>query len=188
MKEREMSALVEAWFGSAFQRLHPQIQQLHQHGGTLNGLVDVRYGTSLGKILGRVLAKRLGLPSPNSDNTIEVEIYSDHQGLHWNRRFNNEPLFASFFQPKGNYQNGYWVERTGPVELRLGVTIINSGWHWQHQGTSVFGIPLPRWIMPRTIAFKEFSEGTYKFSVEILFPAVGLLVSYQGRLNCKLNK
>lgn len=45
MIEREMPAIVEAWFGSAFQRLHPRIQRLHQYGGTLKGHVDIRYGS-----------------------------------------------------------------------------------------------------------------------------------------------
>lgn len=187
MTECELPSVVEAWFRSAFERLHPQIQLLHRHGGTLNGYVDIRYGTGLGRIIGMILAKRLGLPSPSPANSLEVEIYGDREGLHWNRRFNNGRLFTSLFQPKGSYPNGHWVERSGPIELRLGVDIVNSGWHWRHQGTSFNGIALPKWLMPKTVAFKEFSGGKYLFSVAISLPIVGLLVSYQGSLNCKFN-
>ena len=49
--------VTETWFGNNFLELHPKIQKLHSHGGTLTGEVNVEYGAGLGKMLGKRLGK-----------------------------------------------------------------------------------------------------------------------------------
>lgn len=176
-----MSTLVETWFGLAFASLHPRLQLLHRNGGTLRGLVDVRFGRGIGGILGRRLAKRLNILHEPS-NELEVTIASDQRGLHWNRRFNGGAEFKSVFVPVGQYPSGYWLENSGGVQLELGVEIVNRGWHWRHRGTYVKGLRVPHVLAPRTTAYKEIDAEAYRFHVEIALPIVGLLLSYGGAL------
>ena len=179
-----MSTLVEDWFGAAFCDLHPSLQHLHRHGGVLSGDVDVRFGTGLGGMLGRRIARRLGIAHERPTNHLEVTIFSDEQGLHWNRRFNDRDEFRSTFLAVEQFPHGHWVESTGPIRLLLQVAIVNSGWHWRHMRTYAFGIPLPAWLAPRTIAYKEIDGDCYRFRVDIGLPLLGTLLSYSGRLRC----
>ena len=179
------STSAQNWFGSAFEQLHPQLQALHRDGGTLHGAVDVGFGSGIGRVVGKVLAHRLGVPAPNPGNTLEVTICNDAQGLHWNRRFNHGSAFRSLFTPVGVFPSGHWLERSGFITLALQVKIVNGGWHWQLMRSSVFGVSLPRWAVPRTIAYKEIVQGRYHFSVEIVLPLLGKVLSYRGNLELK---
>jgi hypothetical protein len=174
---------VEDWFGDAFERLHPQLQALHRHGGRLRGTVEIRHGTGIARHAGRFLAHRLGIPMPAADNTLAVNIFSDTQGLHWNRRFNDDRDFCSVFIPVGSFPDGHWLERSGPIELALQVEVIDGGWHWRPLRSRIFGLTLPRWMLPRTAAYKQFVDGRYQFSVTIGLPLLGTVLSYRGRLD-----
>lgn len=35
-------APVQKWFGESFNNLHPLLQQIHIHGGTLQGEIDIK--------------------------------------------------------------------------------------------------------------------------------------------------
>jgi hypothetical protein len=174
--------VVETWFGVDFARLHPQLQALHRRGGRLSGPVDVRLGSGIAGWIGRRLARRIGVPLPDPRNTLEVVIFDDAQSLHWHRRFNAGREFRSRFVAHGNFPDGYWVEATGSIELVLGVRILDGAWHWQQRGGRCKGIPLPRWLMPQTVAYKEVRDGLYRFSVDMRLPLLGSLLSYRGGL------
>jgi hypothetical protein len=177
------SRSVEDWFGDAFERLHPQLQALHRHGGTLRGAVEIRFGSGIARLAGRLLAHRLGIPAPAADNRLEVSIFSDAQGLHWNRRFNGDRDFRSLFIPIGKFPDGHWLERSGPIELALQVALIDGGWHWRPLRSRIFGLKLPYWMLPITTAHKQFVDGRYVFSVTIGLPLLGTVLSYRGRLD-----
>jgi hypothetical protein len=178
----DADAVVEAWFGADFARLHPDLQALHRHGGRLRGAVDIQLGSGIAGWLGRRLAARLNVPLPDPRNTLEVSIYSDAQGLHWHRRFNAGREFRSCFVAHGNFPHGHWVESSGSIAMILGVRIVDGGWHWQQRGGRWKGMALPNGLLPQTVAYKEMRDGLYRFSVEVRLPVLGLLLSYQGGL------
>ena len=47
---------------------------------------------------------------------------------------------------------------------------------------TLFGIPMPRRLMPGGPSFEEEVGGVFRFNVEIRVPVFGLLVAYRGRL------
>ncbi|MGB6445419.1 MAG: DUF4166 domain-containing protein [Xanthobacteraceae bacterium] len=54
---------------------------------------------------------------------------------------------------------------------------------WPHDlRWSVFGIPLPLWLCPRTQAYESAEGGRFNFLVKISHPLTGLIVSYDGWL------
>ena len=175
-------SLVETWFGGAFGRLDPLLQSLHRHGGVLTGPVDIRFGRGWAGWLGRRLARKLGVPCDRPTASLEVAIYCDEQGLHWDRCFDGVTRFRSLFVPHGRYPAGGWTETSGPFKLTLAVETPGGGWHWQLRRVVMHGMRLPLWVMPRTRAYKRASQGAYEFCVAISLPAVGLLLSYQGML------
>jgi hypothetical protein len=168
--------LVENWFGAAFAQLAPQLQALHGRGGALRGPCEVTFGKGLAGMVGKVLAKKLGIPHAAGAATLSVNIASDASGLLWSRSFNDGPAFVSHFEPVGHYPDGYWVERSGPVTLRFGVAIKHGAWHW---------LPRAGALLPRTIASKAFIDGNYVFCVAVNFPLLGTVLSYRGALSLR---
>jgi hypothetical protein len=169
------------WFGAYFAELHPALQALHRDGGVLRGEVDVTTGAGFAGALGRRMARRLGIPL-GAGRGFEVRVEHDAEAMRWIRRFDNGGELRSAFLPVGGYPDGYWLERSGPVEMRLGVDLTDGGWRWRLLGLRAFGIPLPRWPL-RVDAFKRVDEtGRYRFGVTFSLVVLGLLLRYEGVL------
>lgn len=177
-----MPGCVEAWFGGAFATLHPLLQALHRAGGALVGTVELRFGRGLAGVIGRALARRRGVCAFDTTHRLRVSIRSDVRALHWTRCFDDGADVESVFVPVGRYPTGHWLESAGGWELRLGVSIVNGGWHWQHQRMQWRGLPLPALLSPRTVAYKEVRDGAYHFHVDVSLPLLGTFFSYGGNL------
>ncbi|WP_415882798.1 DUF4166 domain-containing protein [Neptuniibacter sp. QD34_54] len=175
------SALVQTWFGDKFSELHPQLQQLHIQGGELKGLIDLTYGSGLAGIIGRRLAKKMGLPT-SGQHQLSVNISHKPDGLHWGRCFNDQERVISIFKPVGSIEDGYWIEETGPITLHLTVDIKEDGWFWRCLKIKIKGVTVPTWLLPKTTAYKKIENGKYRFFVGFSLPILGSLVSYQGLL------
>jgi len=176
--------LVKNWFGDKFSHLHPLLQKLHIDGGKLAGDVQIQYGKGLAGFIGARLAKKMNLPNEGTHKLI-VSISHDNDGLHWDRCFDDQALVKSLFKPVGYIEQGYWIETTGPLSMKLTVDINNGGWYWRCLKVNFLGLPIPRWLIPKTNAYKIIENGKYRFHVEFLFPIIGSLVSYQGLLRAE---
>ena len=177
-----MTNAVEAWFGDHFGELHPQLQTLHRHGGTLSGNIDLCFGRGIAGLLGRRLARRVGIPTIAGVHALQVQIYSVHDELHWNRCFNASTMFRSTFIPVGTFPSGHWIEQSSSVQLLLTVRVVNGGWHWQPVGAKLGALSLPAACLPRGIACKEIAGGLYHFRVSMALPLLGKLLEYGGNL------
>ena len=176
--------MVRDWFNGRFDELHPMLRALHSEGGTLQGTVQIVHGTGLAGVLGRRLAKKLKLPKAGSHD-FSVRIYHLPDGLHWDRCFGQAAELKSIFTPVGTIDNGYWLEATGRLKMRLTVDIRNGGWYWRCLGFRALGVPLPAWLLPRSIAYKTIEGGRYRFQVGFSAPLLGDLLSYSGLLEVK---
>jgi hypothetical protein len=185
-----MAALVETWFGRHFSKLHPLLQQLHRSGGHLSGKVNVKVAKGLGGLLGRRLANKFAIPIGETAQEFSVTIFESPQGLHWDRRFNQQTLLQSVFIPVGNVETGYWFETTGSVCLRLTVDVKEAGWYWRCLEATYKGVSIPLWLLPRVIAYKRIENNQYKFYVGFALPLLGEVLSYSGTLglNCTMKE
>lgn len=175
------SEMVKDWFGDQFNKLHPALQQLHRIGGRLTGDVKITYGRGIAGVLGRRLAKKMNFPNEGL-HQLSVNISHDRGGLHWARSFDGRAPVESLFNPVGNINDGYWLETTGPLQMRLTVDIIKGGWFWRCLNVKFLGLPVPQWLLPRTDAYKTIENGKYRFHVAFSLPLMGTLVSYRGLL------
>lgn len=174
--------VAEHWLGEQFAQLHPQLQDLHRRPSVLSGPVEVSFGPGVAGLIGRRMAAGLGVPAMAGQHTLQVSIYSQDGVLHWLRSFNGLTQFHSQFRPMGSHPGGHWVERSGLLTLILGVRVESGGWHWEHRRTLFLGIPLPRMVLPSTLASKRIDQGLYRFSVEVRAPVLGRLLAYAGSL------
>ncbi|HEY0065342.1 MAG TPA: DUF4166 domain-containing protein [Telluria sp.] len=183
-----MSKLVETWFGPAFDQLDPLLQALHRKGGVLAGPVSIVFGPGIAGVLGRSIARRAGIPTEGALHQLRVAIHSADGVLHWNRSFDGQSVFTSHFIPVGNYPAGHWMEATGSIGLQLGVAIVAGGWHWQHLASTLRGVRVPTWLMPRMQACKQIRDGRYHFAVSMALPLLGTLLSYGGKLELETER
>jgi len=176
--------LVTNWFGDQFIELHPLLQRLHVNGGQLKGKVTISYGRGVAGIIGRRFAKRMQLPKTGTHQLL-VSISHDDEYLHWNRRFDDQQSVESLFKPVGQIGNGYWLETTGLLSMKLTVDIKDGGWYWRCLNVNFLDFPLPLWLTPRSNAYKIIENGMYRFHVSFSLPVLGSLVSYQGLLEAE---
>ena len=176
-----MSNPVKSWFGASFTKLDPLIQKIHLHGGVLEGNVRIFTGSGLAGVIGKRLAKKIGVPTEKHIASFKVSINHTKESLLWDRTFNDTEM-KSVFTPHKSFPNGYWTEDSSGIRLKLTVRIKDGGWHWVQQGISVKGIPMPLWLFPKTTAYKTISNGKYLFSVSFSLPLLGKLLSYSGEL------
>jgi hypothetical protein len=179
------SSLVADWFSEGFAQLHPQLQQLHQQGGQLDGVVDVQFGQGLAGFIGQRLAKKLGIPTTHTPHHLTVDISHSHQALHWHRSFDNNIVMPSVFYPTGHWPTGYWTEKTGHLQMDLAVDVIDGAWFWRCVSVRVGKLPVPLWLMPQMTAYKTIEQQQYRFYVGFSLPVLGLLLSYSGLLQLK---
>jgi hypothetical protein len=158
---------VVRWFGTSFNKLDPLLQKLHLSGGELTGTIELGFGNGLAGLLGKRLAKKMQLPLAGTHQLMVSISHSEH-GLHWHRQFNNSNLVSSLFVP---------------VTLTLTVDIEDGGWTWRVLSVSLFGMPIPTWLMPTSHAYKRIEHGRYQFYVGFRYPLLGNLISYQGVLD-----
>lgn len=170
------------WFGSGFAQLDPLLQALHSRDSRLRGQVVLRFGAGLGGVLGRHLARRLGFPQRSGPHRLEVVIGHDETTLRWHRCFDDAHCAQSSFSPHGRWPDGYWIERSGPLELELGVDVREGGWHWRTRAARYRGMRIPQRLMPRSTAYKRIENGRYRFHVAFCLPVLGEMVSYDGLL------
>jgi len=178
----------QAWFGEAFQGLHPLLQQLHIQSGTLEGEIDITLGKGLAGFLGRRLAKKLGVPTRHARTGYTVSISHAAGKLIWARQFmgpdGTSQELVTVFAPHGHYPHGYWQESTGLMHFRLTVDILEGGgWNWRVLGASLHGLPVPVRLFPQSRAYKCIEDGRYRFYVGFVMPGLGVLLSYSGLLN-----
>lgn len=182
-----MKTITEQWFGEHFKALHPKIQKLHTHGGTLSGEVNVEYGTGMGNLLGRRLGRKLGLPQSPGPTSLRVDISHTDSSMIWSRQFgaSDKPM-VSCFKPEGTYDNGCWTETTGNIAIQLGVVVQNGEWHWIQRSARVVNKSIPAFLIPAVKAYKCIKNDLYHFEVELYKRELGLLVRYSGELDNKV--
>lgn len=180
------SELVKNWFGAEFESLAPELRRLHINGGELEGNIQVSYGAGLAGLIGKRLAKKLGIPAPGKHH-LRVTISHLEDKLHWQREFNSKDKMLSTFKPSGNANSGFWLEETGPIKMRLTVDVKDGGWYWRCLKLTMFNIPIPVWLVPKSKAYKRIHQGQYQFYVGFTLPMLGKLLSYEGLLDAKYN-
>jgi hypothetical protein len=178
------TTLVTEWFGPSFARLHPLLQQLHsQPTARVAGTVVMRFGTGLAGVLGRRLARRLGMPDVAGPQRLVVDVGHDEKQMRWQRRFGDGNALLSVFAPVGHFPDGHWIEDTGRIALALQVDIVGDGWDWRLVGARLRGRALPLWLLPRFSAYKRIVDGHYSFHVGFALPLLGELMAYEGLLD-----
>ncbi len=161
--------------GTQFDSLPAAIRALHELVGDdgAAGLAVVTRGRSR---VANLICRIMRFP-PTGESELHV-AFSEHNGIErWQRDFGGK-RFASEMRQSGNLLE----ERFGPLRFYFDLCASDAGIEMLLRKWSVFRIPLPLAIAPRSRAVESVEDGKFSFDVSIAMPVFGALVRYKGHL------
>jgi hypothetical protein len=99
----------------------------------------------------------------------------------WTRTFGDRRFSSRQFAGTGR-SDALLCESFGPLTFAMALLAENGRLSLVLRRWSVFGVPLPMWLAPRSAAYETVEDGRFHFHVEIGHPVTGLIVSYRGWL------
>lgn len=166
--------------GDAYAALPSQVQALH--GTTAprrwSGIADVRRGRGP---LAALAAALVGFPRAGGRIPVSVTFTPEGEGERWVRDFGGRRFSSHQSIGRGRNQH-LLVERFGPAAFGLALVVEGDRLYLVPRRWSLWGLPMPRSLLPRGSSCETEVAGTFRFDVEIRLPLIGLVVAYRGKL------
>jgi hypothetical protein len=172
--------LYRSLLGEAWQQLPQPIRKLHSVNAvsTFAGRCTVQRGRSP---LAWIVAKCIGFPPTGDDLPITVRLAAESGGERWSRRIAGHAFWSVQAAGRGR-ADGLVRERFGAVAVDMALLVEPGGLRYIVRRWSLFGMPLPLWLGPRSTAVESANGQEFCFDVEIAHPLTGLIVRYRGWL------
>ncbi len=169
--------LFQRQLGADFDLLPAPVQAAHQVYGPRRwaGRASVTRG---GSLLSRVIGTLFRFPQATDDIAVYVTMTPVDQGEVWERQFGDQ-VFRSVLR-----QNGMdMTERFGPLTFILGLHVRDGQLCFPVRSGRMGPIPLPKWLLPQSVAHEYAADGRFRFDVALKAPLTGsLIVHYNGSL------
>jgi hypothetical protein len=167
--------------GDAFAALPAPVQALHSPGthAVWSGEAEV---TRAKGVMAGLVARLFGFPRSGQAVPLSVTFSTDATGREtWDRLFDGRKMRSTQEAGRGAWQH-LLVERFGPFAFALALVPEAGHLHLVGRGWRIFGLPLPRWLMPGGEAWETAAGEKFRLHVEIRLPLVGPVVCYDGWL------
>jgi hypothetical protein len=178
---RRILSPFEALLGADFAQLPAPVRRLHGLSQDLvaAGLAEIDVAPAP---IARLLCRLAGLPKAGREVPVSVSFRIDERGgEHWERRFARR-RYAGAMQAGSRADAGLLVERFGPFALLHRLTASRDALAWRAMGWRLFGIPLPRWTLPRIDCLESAEGERFRFDIDVAFPLIGPVIHYRGWL------
>jgi len=166
--------LFQDCLGEAFDRLPPLVRKAHKGTVLLTGEATVERGRGVAQ----VICWLFGMPPSRTDCPLAVEGSHEPGVMHWRRRFDAFVMNSYFYQ-----EGRYLVERLGAVHLVMRLTVEDAVLYYHLETARIFGVPLPKFILPEVMAMESQADEHYRFKVDVSMPLIGTLIRYWGDLH-----
>lgn len=176
-----MSAPVfEAVAGQAFDAPPAVLQDFHSQTGPhhWSGRASAK---SAQNPVAKLVAKCVGLNLKTGDWPLEVHVTPDDKGEIWERRFGPH-IFKSRFAGGTGKNERLITEQFGIAIIGLAVVIKDGKMHLIPRRTSVLGISVPKFLLPREDSYEYEDNGKFHFNVNVRLPFIGHIDHYHGVL------
>ncbi|PZT92059.1 MAG: saccharopine dehydrogenase [Citromicrobium sp.] len=176
---REEFALLPSLYarvmGGRFDRLPSAVRSMHDviSDGGAEGEVEVAGPTN---VVGGLIARVVDFPRAGR-YPLHVTFAESEQTERWTRWFG-----TTRFTSELSEADGHLVERFGPARFQFDLPGDEAGLAMVMRRWSLFGIPLPLALAPRSLAREWEEDGAFHFDVPITLPLVGRVVHYRGVL------
>lgn len=167
--------------GQAWQQLPQPLRQLHTvdaAASTFTGRCGVERGRSP---LAWIAAKSIGFPRAGDNLPITVRLVAVGGGERWSRSVGGS-TFSSMQSAGRGLADGLVRERFGAVAVDMALVVEPDRLVYVVRRWRLFGVPLPLWLGPRSIAVETADGQRFWFDVRIAHPLTGLIVRYRGWL------
>ncbi|HTJ02520.1 MAG TPA: DUF4166 domain-containing protein [Methylovirgula sp.] len=167
--------LYERAMGAGYAAMPQAVREMHDlcGDGGASGEAEVERGRN---IVARLIGWVMRFP-PAGKHALHVAFAECGDGETWTRAFG---LYA--FSSRFSQEAGGLVECFGPLRFRFELSADATGLTMNMCGWSVFGVPLPLALAPRSRAREWEEGGRFRFDVPISLPFIGLVVHYSGWL------
>ncbi|MGE0255665.1 MAG: DUF4166 domain-containing protein [Alphaproteobacteria bacterium] len=133
-----------------------------------------------GSAPGRLAARLAGFPRTATAIPFAFRRAPAGDGEVWTRHFGADRFRSTLMPDRGD--PACFTERVGPLCFRFRLDIAAERIIWQHLGTRLAGLPLPRRLAPRIAAHERADGSLYRFDVAATFPFGLATISYRGWL------
>ncbi|MQQ09678.1 DUF4166 domain-containing protein [Epibacterium sp. SM1979] len=173
-----LHALFPRVLGKDFDALPPHVRATHETYdiGRWQGQASVRRGSSMWS---KALTMLFQFPPATDRIAVEVTKTVTAHGETWERNFGGH-RFRSHLKatPQG------MTERFGPFTFCLGLKVEEGSLHFPVLSARLGPLPLPKWLLPVSIAREYEADDQFHFDVKLLAPITHrLLVHYRGQLS-----
>jgi len=166
--------------GADFDRLPPSLRHAHDNKTVrLTGQADVR--TYLGAF-GAAICWMVGLPRQGAGVPTCVVFTPGAGGtVHWHRDFDGREYTSNFSAGIGR-NAGRLIEKMGVITVIFALERQGDLLYFEIIGGRLFGIPLPKMLSPRCVAYESEQDGAFMFDITIGLPMFGRLIAYKGAI------
>jgi NAD(P)-dependent dehydrogenase (short-subunit alcohol dehydrogenase family) len=177
---QECLPLYHRILGPAYATLDAPVRDAHDFTGSrdFSGRAHVSRGTG---ILSRMIAALIGFPDAGKDIPLKVTLSATAERETWQRDFDGQRFRSEQFAGSGR-NKGLLMERFGLLTFGLGLIVEGDRLRLIGRNWSIFGVPLPKVLMPKTDAYEDAQDGRFNFHVRISLPVAGFIVAYEGWL------
>jgi len=166
--------------GDAWRELPAQIRDMHDvhDTATAEGRARVERGRG---ILARLACALLRFPQSNLDTSVSVQFDVSNGVETWTRTFGNDRFGSRQFAGRGRSER-LLCERFGALTFAMALVVARERLSLVLRRWSIFGLPLPMWLCPRSASYESVEQGWFNFHVQISHPLTGLIIRYDGWL------
>lgn len=177
---RPVHDLFPAVLGENFKTLPAEIRDLHTviAERRWSGLAVVERGSGF---LAQLVCRLVGFPRAGAEVPIVVTVRREGDREIWRRDFAGQ-IFGSVLSPAGAPGEGRIAERFGPLSFVIALEAGPDGLAYPVARGTAFGIPIPRFLLPKSQSREYVGEGRFRFDVALSLPLAGRVVRYRGWL------
>jgi hypothetical protein len=148
-------------------------------GSQFVGRAVVKRGRGL---LAKIIGFFAGFPNAGSDVPVTVSISQDGEKEFWERDFDGHTFSSEMSLGSGRLE-ALICERFGPCKFGMALVTQGEYLHYVSRRWTLFGVPMPKWMMPNGEMYETVVDGKFLFHVEIALPLIGHIVTYEGWLD-----
>jgi len=172
--------IAEQVLADQFDALPDRLQRFHgQTGGhQWRGQADV---VAARNPLAKLVAAIVGLKVKTGHWPVTVTVTPDGDEEVWHRDFGGH-IFKSRFA-LGRGKNAHMLtEQFGPAKISLALVLDGQTLRFIPRRMTLFGIPMPSWLLPKEDSFEHEQDGKFQFNVNVKVPFIGHIAHYTGWL------
>lgn len=169
-----MKSILSEHMGEDFYKLAPLLQQAHLGHKRLSGTSYV----TRGNFLAQIVCTLFRFPKASEKIELNVECINDIDKMIWKRNFGGLAMQSIFTQ-----KNEYLVEQMRGMAMGFKAVEKDQALHYEFHFTQLFGIPIPKFLSPKVIAFEEEFNCSYRFKVSVDMFLIGHVIGYGGTLD-----